>query len=40
MVKDQRTAYETTQAEAVLDGEIDEFIDAEIRWLRKNERGD
>ena len=39
-MKDQRTAYETTQAEAVLDGEIDEFIDAEIRWLRKNERGD
>jgi peptide chain release factor 1 len=40
MVKDQRTGYETTQAEAVLDGEIDEFIDAEIRWLRKNERGE
>jgi peptide chain release factor 2 len=40
MVKDQRTGYETTQAEAVLDGEIDEFIDAEIRWLRKGEKGD
>jgi peptide chain release factor 2 len=38
MVKDQRTGYETAQAEAVLDGEIDEFIDAEIRWLRKQER--
>jgi peptide chain release factor 2 len=38
MVKDQRTGYETTQAESVLDGEIDEFIDAEIRWLRKQER--
>jgi len=38
MVKDQRTGYETSQAEAVLDGEIDEFIDAEIRWLRKQER--
>jgi peptide chain release factor 2 len=37
MVKDQRTAYETTNAPAVLDGEIDEFIDAEIRWLRRNE---
>src|ERR1700689_3860168 len=40
MVKDQRTGYETSQAEAVLDGEIDEFIDAEIRWPRKNERGE
>ncbi len=40
MVKDQRTGYETSQAEAVLDGEIDEFIDAEIRWLRKQEKGE
>jgi peptide chain release factor 2 len=38
MVKDQRTGYETSQAEAVLDGAIDDFIDAEIRWLRKQER--
>jgi peptide chain release factor 2 len=38
MVKDQRTGYETTQAETVLDGEIDDFIEAEIRWLRKQER--
>ncbi|MGH3279755.1 MAG: peptide chain release factor 2 [Trebonia sp.] len=38
MVKDQRTGYETSRAEAVLDGEIDDFIDAEIRWLRRGER--
>jgi peptide chain release factor 2 len=37
MVKDQRTGYETSQAETVLDGEIDDFIDAEIRWLRRGE---
>src|SRR6204780_5455145 len=40
MVKDQRTGYETSQALAVLEGEIDDFIDAEIRWLRRNEKGE
>jgi peptide chain release factor 2 len=38
MVKDQRTGYETAQAESVLDGDIDDFIDAEIRWLRRSEK--
>jgi peptide chain release factor 2 len=38
MVKDARTGYETSQAEAVLEGDIDDFIDAEIRWLRRSER--
>ena len=31
LVKDLRTSVETSQAEAVLDGELDEFIDAEVR---------
>ena len=31
MVKDLRTLYETSQAEAVLDGELEEFIAAEIK---------
>jgi peptide chain release factor 2 len=38
MVKDQRTGHETSQAESVLDGEIDDFIEAEIRWLRRSEK--
>ncbi|MBV9096278.1 MAG: peptide chain release factor 2 [Streptosporangiaceae bacterium] len=37
-VKDLRSGAETGNALAVLDGEIDEFIDAEIRWLRKSGR--
>ncbi len=35
MVKDLRTNVETSQAESVLDGELDEFIEAEIRQLSK-----
>jgi peptide chain release factor 2 len=33
-IKDVRTGYETGNTTAVMDGEIDEFIEAEIRWLR------
>jgi peptide chain release factor 2 len=33
-IKDVRTGIETGNTAAVLDGEIDEFIGAEIRWLR------
>jgi peptide chain release factor 2 len=35
MVKDLRTDVETSQAESVLDGELDEFVEAEIRQLAK-----
>jgi peptide chain release factor 2 len=32
MVKDHRTGYETSNAEAVLDGELDDFINAYLRY--------
>jgi peptide chain release factor 2 len=35
MVKDLRTEYETGNTSAVLDGEIDEFIEAGIRWRKQ-----
>jgi peptide chain release factor 2 len=38
-VKDLRTGYETGNTAAVMDGEIDDFIEAEIRWLRKQPDG-
>ena len=37
MVKDLRTQYETSDPEAVLDGKLDEFIEAEIK-LNKNDK--
>jgi peptide chain release factor 2 len=36
MVKDLRTEVETGNTAAVLDGEIDEFIEAGIRWRMQN----
>ena len=36
MVKDLRTEVETGNTTAVLDGEIDEFVEAGIRWRRSN----
>ena len=38
MVKDLRTEVETGTTAAVLDGEIDGFVEAGIRWRRQQER--
>ena len=35
MVKDSRTEHETGNTSAVLDGEIDDFIEAAIRWRKQ-----
>ena len=40
MVKDLRTAHEEGNPSAVFDGQIDEFIDAGIRWRAGQQRGD
>jgi peptide chain release factor 2 len=37
LVKDLRTDMETGNTGAVLDGDIDDFLDAEIRWRRAHE---
>lgn len=37
-VKDLRTGMESGNPSAVLDGEIDDFVEAEIRWLRRTEK--
>ena len=37
LVKDLRTDYEVGNTGAVLDGEIDDFIEAGIRWRRQSE---
>jgi peptide chain release factor 2 len=36
LVKDARTEVEVGNTSAVLDGDIDAFIDAEIRWRRQH----
>ena len=35
MVKDLRTEVETSQIEAVLDGDIDQFMEGYLRWRRR-----
>ena len=37
LVKDARTDVETGNTTAVLDGDIDDFIEAEIRWRRQGD---
>ena len=37
MVKDLRTEHETGNTQAVLDGEIDDFIEAGVRWRREQD---
>jgi peptide chain release factor 2 len=37
MVKDLRTEHETSQTDKVFDGDIDDFIDAGIRWRRSQQ---
>src|SRR6478736_1915207 len=39
MVKDLRTEHETGNTAAVLDGEIDDFIESGIRWRKLQESG-
>jgi peptide chain release factor 2 len=39
-VKDARTGVETGNTSAVLDGDIDQFIEAGIRWRREQETAD
>jgi peptide chain release factor 2 len=37
MVKDLRTEHEVGNPQAVLDGEIDDFLEAAIRWRRQQQ---
>jgi peptide chain release factor 2 len=36
MVKDLRTEVETSQVDAVLDGDLDQFMEGYLRWRRAN----
>jgi peptide chain release factor 2 len=39
LVKDERTRYETGNVQAVLDGDIDQFIEAYLHWRRQGATG-
>lgn len=38
MVKDLRTRYETSDTEGVLGGDLDDFVEAYLRWLKIKDR--
>ncbi|NLK09188.1 MAG: peptide chain release factor 2 [Firmicutes bacterium] len=38
MVKDHRTDYETGNVQAVMDGELDSFIESYLRWSKRSPR--
>ena len=38
MVKDHRTDEEVGNTSAVLDGDIDDFINAYLKWINTNEK--
>ncbi|GAB6065289.1 peptide chain release factor 2 [Aquifex pyrophilus] len=38
LVKDLRTGYETGNVDAVMDGEIDEFIESYLKWKKQKEK--
>ena len=40
MVKDHRTKHESSAAEKVLDGDLQSFIEAELKRSALNEKGD
>ena len=40
MVKDNRTGCESGNAQAVLDGDIDSFINAYLKWINTRQEGD
>ena len=40
MVKDLRTGFETGNVDAVLDGNLDPFIGAYLRWLKLGKKAD
>jgi peptide chain release factor 2 len=39
LVKDERTRYETGNVQAVLDGELDSFIESYLQWRRQRDGG-
>jgi peptide chain release factor 2 len=37
LVKDERTRYETGNVQAVLDGDVDTFVEAYLQWRRQQD---